>query len=283
MPESVRSFFESRFGYDFSKVSVHTNSGAAESARAVNAQAFVVGREIVFGPGRYTTETAAGKKLLAHELAHVVQQGAARESQTHGGLSNPSIGRAYAVSSFPSIVQRKVGFDDCDREGGTKEKDAITAAHNRAIERISIAVRQLSSNPESIIPFRQQFRWLGLFAPEDPRKEEEKIREAIRVYEKALVGLRAENFSYECDYKEDWNLRCEEDVEGWAMPGILAPLYDIHLCWGFFNQAVEEQADIIVHEAVHKWANVSHGPDPLDNAYNYGGFFRRLAEFDMLR
>lgn len=75
LPESVLSFFELRFGYDFSEVRIHTGPAAEESARGVNALAFTVGHDIVFGAGQYTPETAAGKRLLAHELTHVLQQG----------------------------------------------------------------------------------------------------------------------------------------------------------------------------------------------------------------
>jgi hypothetical protein len=70
----TRAFMESRFGHDFSQVRVHTDAQAAESARMANARAYTVGREIVFGIGQYAPKTTAGKRLLAHELTHVVQQ-----------------------------------------------------------------------------------------------------------------------------------------------------------------------------------------------------------------
>ena len=73
----TRSFMESRFRHDFSCVRLHTDAAAAESARAVNAQAYTVGRDIVFGAGGYAPGTRAGLRLLAHELTHVAQQGAA--------------------------------------------------------------------------------------------------------------------------------------------------------------------------------------------------------------
>ena len=65
---------EQRFGYDFSSVRVHTDTTAAESAHAVSARAYTMGYHIVFGQGQYTPQTSAGKKLLAHELTHVLQQ-----------------------------------------------------------------------------------------------------------------------------------------------------------------------------------------------------------------
>lgn len=70
----TRAFMESRFGHDFSHVRVHTGAKAAQSARKVNALAYTVGRDVVFGQGQYAPETSAGKRLLAHELTHVVQQ-----------------------------------------------------------------------------------------------------------------------------------------------------------------------------------------------------------------
>jgi hypothetical protein len=70
----TRTLFEAHFGCDFSEVRVHTNASAAESARTINALAYTVGRDMVFGTGQYAPETSEGRRLIAHELAHVVQQ-----------------------------------------------------------------------------------------------------------------------------------------------------------------------------------------------------------------
>src|SRR5947209_2458285 len=70
----TRAFMEPRFGHDFSKVRVHANDHADRSVHAVNALAYTVGGHVVFGVGQYQPDTAAGRKLLAHELTHVVQQ-----------------------------------------------------------------------------------------------------------------------------------------------------------------------------------------------------------------
>lgn len=75
LPAGERSFFEPRFGRDFSSVRVHTSPAAGELARAVNARAFTLGDSLVFGPGEYAPGTTGGRSLLAHELTHVVQQG----------------------------------------------------------------------------------------------------------------------------------------------------------------------------------------------------------------
>ena len=71
---ATREFFSSRFGHDFANVRVHADAGAAESARSVHALAYTVGNDVVFGTGQYAPGSRAGQQLLAHELAHVVQQ-----------------------------------------------------------------------------------------------------------------------------------------------------------------------------------------------------------------
>lgn len=73
LPANANNFFSERMGFDFSDVRIHTDKEAAESAKAVNAKAYAVGNNIVFNEGQYDTESGEGKKLMAHELAHVVQ------------------------------------------------------------------------------------------------------------------------------------------------------------------------------------------------------------------
>src|SRR5205823_2267360 len=80
----TRAFMEPRFGHDFSQVRVHTDAQAAESARAVNALAYTVGQDVVFGVGQYAPRTLEGKRLLAHELTHMVQQMANESPLTDG-------------------------------------------------------------------------------------------------------------------------------------------------------------------------------------------------------
>lgn len=83
LDRGTRTFMESRFGHDFSGVRVHTDGRAAESAQSVNALAYTVGRDVVFGAGQYSPTTMAGKRLLAHELTHTIQQGTETKSLRH--------------------------------------------------------------------------------------------------------------------------------------------------------------------------------------------------------
>lgn len=92
---STRAFMEPRFGHDFSRVRVHANSKATESARAVNSLAYTVGQDVVFGEGQYAPGTSAGQKLLAHELVHVVQQ------------SDNSVKSSIVLGDFDSVYERE--------------------------------------------------------------------------------------------------------------------------------------------------------------------------------
>ncbi|MGB3135385.1 MAG: DUF4157 domain-containing protein, partial [Nodosilinea sp.] len=70
----LRHFFESRFGQDLGQVRIHTDATAAASAQALNARAFTLGKNVVFGPQQYAPQTTVGRRLIAHELTHVLQQ-----------------------------------------------------------------------------------------------------------------------------------------------------------------------------------------------------------------
>ena len=74
LEQDTRAFFETRFGYDLRGIEVHADSKAAASAQSVNALAYTVGRHIVFNHAQYAPRTDAGLRLLAHELAHTIQQ-----------------------------------------------------------------------------------------------------------------------------------------------------------------------------------------------------------------
>jgi hypothetical protein len=74
LPTPERAFFEARFNHDFRRVRVHTGPSAARLARDAGAEAFTLGPDIFFSPGRFAPRTAEGRRLLAHELAHTIQQ-----------------------------------------------------------------------------------------------------------------------------------------------------------------------------------------------------------------
>ncbi len=96
----VRASFERRFDHDFSRVRVHADVAAARSARTVAAAAYTVGSDIVFGAGMYRPNSHAGQKLLAHELAHVVQQ-----QRPSGGAVKTGQHESEAASASDRVVR----------------------------------------------------------------------------------------------------------------------------------------------------------------------------------
>jgi Domain of unknown function (DUF4157) len=94
LPAELRSWLEPRFGYDFGNVRIHTDARSAEAAASIGARAFTRQQDIVFGPGAFAPQTEEGQWLIAHELTHVAQQGAARYD-TYSGPVQP-------VSAMPA-------------------------------------------------------------------------------------------------------------------------------------------------------------------------------------
>jgi hypothetical protein len=111
LPSATQAFFESRFGADFSNVRVHTGSEAEGTASAINARAYTSGRHIVFGAGQYAPNSRTGQHLLAHELTHVVQQGAASAeaiAPSSGRTAEDEIMRDVARESTVTICRRSL-------------------------------------------------------------------------------------------------------------------------------------------------------------------------------
>jgi uncharacterized protein DUF4157 len=102
LDESNRAFFETGFSHDFSQVRVHTDAKAAESAAAVNALAYTMGHQVVFGSGQYVPQTGEGRKLIAHELTHVIQQKGPR-----GNGNSP-----FGLQRQAAPAVRRPPFDD---------------------------------------------------------------------------------------------------------------------------------------------------------------------------
>jgi hypothetical protein len=99
---ALRQDMERRFGHDFSQVRLHSGSAAEQSARDVNANAYTAGNNIVFGAGRFAPETHDGRRLIAHELAHVVQQSGTKGGQFPQRGRTPGMLASADSLSLPS-------------------------------------------------------------------------------------------------------------------------------------------------------------------------------------
>jgi hypothetical protein len=149
LPTTVQAEADARFGHDFSGVRVHSDREANVSAAALDAHAYTVGNDIVFAAGRYAPHTASGKRLLTHELAHVVQQ---------SGAASPST---------PVSIDRADG--SLEREAASASVDPARARAVRPAADAGVRLQRDLATPEPSPP-----------APAQPDLTDAQIREAIR-------------------------------------------------------------------------------------------------------
>ncbi|MET0072133.1 MAG: DUF4157 domain-containing protein [Candidatus Thiodiazotropha sp.] len=136
LPETARSYFEPRFGSDLGEVRVHTGEAATRATAAVNARAFTLGKSIAFAPGQYDPAGPGGRRLLAHELAHVMQQGGA------AGRSDSSV-QSLAREPAAPVPQR----EEMSEAGN---EDVEPAAVEAAIGMLSEALGQGAGEVERV-------------------------------------------------------------------------------------------------------------------------------------
>ena len=172
---ATRSFFEPRFGHDFRKVRIHATAEAGRSAAVVNAHAYTVGNHLVFGSGRYETATLAGKRLLAHELTHVMQQQ----------------GAAGTLQRSPVFLD-----NSCDKQ---RVKDKITAAVDQSLGLVRQAIAVLAEPERVAGPLKRFFSIepndrIALFLiKESLGKLEGKLAGAVNTYCQTPADYRRKN------------------------------------------------------------------------------------------
>lgn len=242
LPAESKQFFEPRFGYDFSNVKIHTGEAAAKSAQSVNALAYTTGNNIVFDSGRYAPQTDAGKKLLAHELTHVVQQGG-------------------------DGVIRRYGHDNyCDE---TKYlKPFIWPGHAAAVSMLKNVITAFDAGDPRLTTL------IPVFFGTDGLAHKAEIKERYEAINKKVNG----QYLYHCNDSSNSNsdaLKCkgqraETEIHGWS------PSYDITLCFDVINSgwSATDVGALIVHENYHRafgesnhpWAVSGNPPDCSNNA-----------------
>ncbi|MGC2774125.1 MAG: DUF4157 domain-containing protein [Bradyrhizobium sp.] len=151
---ATRASMEARFGQDFARVRVHADEHAAQSARAVDAQAYTVGHNIVFGSGRYVPGTPGGQRLLAHELTHVVQQSGGVAGQAVSSLRIDDTGEMEAHTAAAEIAdggraapvarRNDISLQRDDASGGTARRAPDKSADEfyASLIRSGVSLRQ---------------------------------------------------------------------------------------------------------------------------------------------
>jgi outer membrane protein OmpA-like peptidoglycan-associated protein len=159
LEESVRAQMETRFGAEFGAVRIHADAPAAESARTIGAAAYTVGRDIVFGADRYQPHSGVGQQLIAHELAHVVQQSrggsasldaearadqAANQVSQDGPISTQALGGApvgpQAKPDDNPVTDTGLPFPTKTLSGFVLNSAALTPAHNADIDNLAQSI-----------------------------------------------------------------------------------------------------------------------------------------------
>ena len=164
LDSATRAFMEPRFGQDFSQVRVHTDGQAAQSAREVNALAYTLGQDVVFGTGQHAPRSAAGQELIAHELTHVIQQSRAAGLQPKSMLSQPG--------------------DASEREADAVAASLVSEAE-RPIPSIHPAEAQISRKAPSNDPLLSEDDPARFGGGPLPFREATELSECIRIMGKA--------------------------------------------------------------------------------------------------
>ena len=161
LTKAARDFFEPRFGRDFSEVRVHTDAGAATSAQDLNALAYTIDRNVVFGAGNYAPDSDDGKRLLAHELAHVVQQVGRSQKPKKLGLSDAREPAIQRQSQTPRRVEGTVNVSWIDDDVEFYHRVINATARNRNYR----GIRTASLWQPLHDPIFAMYRRLGLNRP----------------------------------------------------------------------------------------------------------------------
>ena len=141
---TTRAFMEPHFGHDFSGVRVHTDVKAAESARAVNALAYTVGSDVVFGNGQYVPQSNEGRRLMAHELTHVVQQGGILAGAYVGNITPAD----HASEREAQHMARMIQTDTQQQIAHQHSRPALACAEDgEAVNRASNGCRKVTEAP----------------------------------------------------------------------------------------------------------------------------------------
>jgi Domain of unknown function (DUF4157) len=279
----ARGAMEARFGHTFSHVRVHTDPTAAESARAVGAVAYTVGGDVVFDSGRYAPHTGEGGRLLAHELAHTLQQrftpsvggalGVAPANDRHerqaddaarlalAGRRPPAAGSTQAVVArqpaqpgaapapaapqpAPAPPAQVPGCAIGNCSPG--QRSSVTGAGgdlHRAIDYIDSAITALNASP--LAPSTERLlRWYFTSANDETRDE---VRRRLGCIRACLVDTDT-NLRFGCDLPYDANAY----VQVGATPVCVDALVPVCYTAAHFGNGPPARAGTSIHECAHR-------------------------------
>jgi hypothetical protein len=161
LPSGVLQFMEAGFGQDFSHVRIHVDSGAQQSAADVSARAYTVGSDIVFGRGEYDPSSSTGRRLLAHELTHVVQQTGTTPASAPGDAevskATPRVQRdllddamSFATSTYSSVASAVGDAYDAAKSVASQTASEVADTVSSTVSTVSSAAQAAGSFVSSV-------------------------------------------------------------------------------------------------------------------------------------
>jgi len=277
----ARGFLEPRFGRSFEGVRIHDDAQASQSAAAVGARAYTVGRHVVFGSSEYRPSEPAGMRLLAHELAHVAQQGGAGSRTTAANRSSDGVDAPAAAPALTPAVRRlqRYHHSNCVQSDLT---NVIWPADGMAKQMVDKAIRVLSASPVNPAVTPLFTRYFMSATPSIPS-----ILAVFRAIQAVFTG---DSYTYEC------NNDCDDCAYVRARMRYIGLNPNIHICMNTIGAAGTQcYAYAMVHEMSHYSAHTSDnaychtgccnttscptsltGTQALDNADSYGAFANDL-------
>jgi hypothetical protein len=263
LPDFTRSFFEPRFGHGFSRVRVHADADADHAARGAEAQAYTIGEHIVFSGGAYAPETDHGRRLLAHELTHVVQQ--------HSDAREAPDGMLHRRVRPENVSCHEHGLTNPDLTGD-EVVQALQDADAEAIRLAQQAEDELRSNLASARagdPVDAAFdtilqEELGLTLTN--RDHFRLIEEQANRFQRVRETLESGYLRYICRGGSVKLVGCTEDACGagfaFSCPGNRL----VVLCQTFWDTP-DQQGLTLLHEPFHIWFHMArHATNALRRA-----------------
>jgi hypothetical protein len=289
---AIRDYMESRFGHDFGRVRVHADSTSGQSARAVDALAYTVGRDVVFAPGQYAPGTVAGRRLIAHELAHVVQQSAGPANMQArleiGRVDDPAEAEAdraadraisgetasLGLSAATPQLRRQAAkpgpqphteTDDCE----PALQNDLKAMHKPALEHLDRSITSLDPGWNKMKP-ADKAAFTQYFDPAGSGNIDDGFVRSVRGKYRLIRGnMRSLMFDCDpgsrtlCGSSSKW---CTGGRLMWTCFGAL------HVCAGAYKTATPDfKIETIIHESVHNALLTT------DRAYSNEAGFKKLS------
>jgi hypothetical protein len=242
LDRSTRQFFEPRFGYDFSRVRIHNDTRAAESAAATGSLAYTVGDEIVFAKDAYTPNQNGGRRRLAHELAHTIQQVSTYSPRTSGVLQ-----RQAGQPKGPTAE-----FSDCDQ----KLQDDLRAKQVPALNHVRRAINALAKGWKGMDPADQAL-FRQYFDPAGSGEIDEGFVNDVRGNYQRILGYMS-SLAFDCDPTS--KTICGSGSK-WCVGGRLmwTCFGALHICPNAYPTADDTfKIETMIHESVH---NALHTTD----------------------